>query len=185
MFRVKSLIYKQDVFQQKLLKEDNPRAKQPPWHLLQELPLNRHSAGFGTGLSLTLNLPPYVKKRAAELSSKSLDSTPSPGSICQGPSAKSLHLTSLRRKSNCDAGLLHHGLAALLCGSNATDTLCEVVEILTGMTGYSLMLKVQALKDSCAIMNHCLVLGMEMVSAFEYRLILNVFLTEGKIWQIF
>lgn len=62
MFRVKSLIYKQDVFQQKLLKEDNPRAKRPLWHLLQVLPLNSRSAGFGTGLSLTLNLPPLSEE---------------------------------------------------------------------------------------------------------------------------
>lgn len=62
MFRVKSPIRTQDIFQEKQSKEDNPRAKRPLWLLFQLLPPNNHLAGFGMDLSCTLNLLPKWRR---------------------------------------------------------------------------------------------------------------------------
>jgi len=122
-----------------------------------------------------------VKKGATELSSKTLDPTPSPGSICWEPLAKSLHLPSLCRAGNRSGDLLRRGSAVLLHGHHVSATLYKGLAIFTWLTRYNIMLKRQNLRDSSIIMNYYFVLEMEMVSTFEHQFAINVFLKVDKI----
>lgn len=181
MFAVKSLICTHNIFQEKLLKEHNPRTKWPLWLLLQLLPPNNRLAGFGMGLSLTPNLLPKWR-RGQQSSSKTLDPTPFSGSICGGPWPSPCIW--LPCAGQVTAAGTRRRLAVLLCKCHVSAMLCKGLVTFTWLTRYNVMLKMQTLRDSWRITSHYFVLEMEMVSAFEHQFTINVFLKEDKIRQI-